>query len=134
MLQAKTATELSAVNWQSFKTLSIFQEQISGDRYLTETELSFIIYGDFELLKSATVWLAISNNRSTIFRESYKIKKVNKEDSEFTLISKKKEEIIISRINEKYSKISGVQLLNGGKEIIVQRYNLLKNWNSYESP
>jgi hypothetical protein len=134
VLNAKSARELSAVDWKSFKTLSIFQEQISGERYLTETELSFVIYGDFDYLKSATVWLDISDNSDTIYKEPYQIIKTNNDNTEFTLFSKKKEAITISRINEKYSKISGVPLLNGGKETIVQRYNILKDWNSYERP
>ncbi|PJZ43726.1 hypothetical protein [Leptospira brenneri] len=134
VLEAKTAKELSAVDWKSFKTLSIFQEQISGERYLTESDLSFVIYSDFDYLKSARVWLDISNNSNTIYKEPYQIIKTNSDNTEFTLISKRNETITISRINNKYSKVSGFPLLNGGKETIVQRYNIIKDWNSYESP
>lgn len=134
VLKAKSASELSAVDWKSFKILSIFQEQISGDTYLTETDLSFVIYGDFEFLKSATVWLDVSDNSDTIYKDSYRIIKTNSDYTEFTLLSKKKETITIARINEKYSKISGLPLLNEGKETIVQRYNIMKDWNSFERP
>lgn len=134
VLEAKTTKELSNVDWNSFKTLSIFQEQISGERYLTESDLSFVIYGDFDYIKSARVWLDISNNSDTIYKEPYQIIKSNSDNTEFTLISKRNETITISRINNKYSKISGFPLLNDGKETIVQRYNIIKNWNSYESP
>lgn len=134
VLQAKSAKELSVVDWRSFKALSIFQEQISGERYLTETKLSFVIYGDFEYLKTAIVWLDISDNSDTIYKEPYQIIKINSDNTKFTLLSKKKRTLIITRINEKYSKISGVHLLNEGKEAIVQRYNILKDWNSFEQP
>lgn len=134
LLQAKSAKELAVVDWKAFKTLSIFQEQISGERYLTESDLSFVIYGDFEFLKSATVWLEISDHSDTIYNEPFLILKMTNDRSEFTLLSKKNETVTISRINEKYSKISGVSPLNDGKEIIVQRYDISKDWNSYKRP
>ncbi len=134
VLEAKSTKELSSVDVNSFKTLSIFQEQISGEPYLTETNLSFVIYGDFDYLKSARVWLDISDNSDTIYKEQYRIIKINSDNTEFTLVSKKNVTIKISRIDERNSKISGVPLLNGGKEIIVKRYNIIKDWNSYVTP
>ncbi|MCW7475593.1 hypothetical protein [Leptospira levettii] len=134
VLTANTAKELSNVDVNSFKTLSIFQEKISGEPYLTDTKLSFVIYGDFDYLKSARVWLDISDNGDTIFKEQYRITNFNSDYTEFTLVSKKNVTIKISRIDERNSKISGVTLLNGGKETIVKRYNIIKNWNSYVNP
>ncbi|MCG6146565.1 hypothetical protein [Leptospira bandrabouensis] len=134
VLEAKSAKELSNVDVNSFKTLSIFQEKISGEPYLTDTKLSFVIYGDFDYLKSARVWLDISDNSDTIYKEQYRITKINSDNTEFTLVSKKNVTIKISRIDERNSKISGVPILKGGKETIVKRYNIIKNWNSYVNP
>ncbi|TGM74408.1 hypothetical protein EHR01_10645 [Leptospira mtsangambouensis] len=134
VLKANSAKELSNVDVNSFKTLSIFQEKISGEPYLTDTKLSFVIYGDFDYLKSARVWLDISDNSDTIYKEQYRITKVNSDYTEFTLVSKKNVTIKISRIDERNSKISGVPLLKDSKETIVKRYNIIKDWNSYLSP